>query len=119
MQAIGALSVLLISQICRLDGVSRHPLWMSRLIVNVRLCLIPILMIFAIGYVRNVGTFLNIELTARVESTRTLVVLFRPPRCCKQIARLQARHHGIGRGEVAPDPRYLADDRGYNLDPIT
>ena len=77
------------------------------------------MMIFAIGYVGYVGALLNIELTARVESTSTLAVLLCPSRCRKQVAGLQARHHGIVRGVLAPDPRDLADNRGYNLDPIT
>lgn len=77
------------------------------------------MMIFAIGYVRDIGAFLNIELAARVESTCPLVVLLCPAWCRKQIAGLQARHHGIVRGVLVPYPRYLADDRGHNLDPIT
>ena len=119
MQAIRSLSVLLISQRCRLDGVSRCPLWLYRPILDVRLLLLPIMMIFAIGYVRDVGAFLNIELTSRVESTRSLLVLLCSTWCRKQIAGLQARHHGIVRGMLAPYPRNFADDRGYNLDPIT
>jgi hypothetical protein len=59
------------------------------------------MMTFAIGNVRDVGAFLNFELAARVESTRTLMVLLCPTRCCKKIAGLQARHHGIVRGLVA------------------
>ena len=59
------------------------------------------MMTIAIGNVRDVGAFLNFELATRVESTRALVVLLCPARCCKQIAGLQARHHGIVRGVVA------------------
>jgi hypothetical protein len=104
MQAIRSLSVLLISQRCRLDGVSRCPIWIYILKVDLRLFLFPIMMILPIGYVRDVGALLNIELTARVESTRTLVVLLFPTWGCKQIAGLQARHHGIMRGVLAPNP---------------